>query len=403
MNALIAIVGCGPAGSATALELLNLGVDPGDILMLDRATFPRPKLCGGGVTWRGTQTLIELLGAQPTGGSATQGLVLSCEHVGSLTIREPGPQWLYDRAHIDNLLLEACRARGIRILEATPLTDFHERVDGWELKAGHSTLRSRWLVGADGAGGSVRRLAGLSGGHTGRLVEAVYEPVGHEPDPDWLQFSFDPLLENIRGYGWIFPYPLPDGQMYWKLGIMDGVGKTPGKALRDWTARFAQRSGFRMLDDRIHGWPERYFSRHARAHRPGLILVGESWGIDALLGEGIAPSLAMGRYGARRLREVLDNGRFVIGDYEKRFLFTEEGWNLYFHEFLAQRLYGQGSLRWLNVLLNSPRLRDLGATGRAAYGRLARNWRPMLAALGGHVLRHGLPLPDLPDSAHAPA
>ena len=69
------------------------------------------------------------------------------------------------------------------------------------------------------------------------------------------------------------------------------------------------RFGFRLVDDKIGGWPERYFERSAKAHRPGLILVGESWGIDPLLGEGIAPSLEMARYAAGRLKGALDAGK----------------------------------------------------------------------------------------------
>lgn len=47
----IIIVGAGPAGCATALELAKL--DPSlapRVLLLDKAIFPRVKLCAGGVT-----------------------------------------------------------------------------------------------------------------------------------------------------------------------------------------------------------------------------------------------------------------------------------------------------------------------------------------------------------------
>lgn len=46
----VAILGGGPAGSALALNLVRLGVDPGDLVILDKARFPRPKLCGGALT-----------------------------------------------------------------------------------------------------------------------------------------------------------------------------------------------------------------------------------------------------------------------------------------------------------------------------------------------------------------
>ena len=44
----IAILGAGPGGTGMALELVRSGVDPADLVLIDKARFPRPKLCGGG-------------------------------------------------------------------------------------------------------------------------------------------------------------------------------------------------------------------------------------------------------------------------------------------------------------------------------------------------------------------
>ena len=50
------------------------------------------------------------------------------------------------------------------------------------------------------------------GGIVGRLVEAVYEPEDDNPHrADTLYFDFDPILDGIPGYAWIFPYPKPGG------------------------------------------------------------------------------------------------------------------------------------------------------------------------------------------------
>ncbi len=47
----IIVVGAGPSGSAAALQLANL--DPNlaqRVLLMDKAIFPRPKICAGGLT-----------------------------------------------------------------------------------------------------------------------------------------------------------------------------------------------------------------------------------------------------------------------------------------------------------------------------------------------------------------
>lgn len=64
----VLIADAGPAGMSTALHLCQ--VDPswaGRILVVDKAIFPRPKLCGGGVTQPGADILAGLgLAFEPT-------------------------------------------------------------------------------------------------------------------------------------------------------------------------------------------------------------------------------------------------------------------------------------------------------------------------------------------------
>jgi len=60
------------------------------------------------------------------------------------------------------------------------------------------------------------------------------------------------------------------------------------------------------VSEKIAGWPEHYFGPRVRASHEGLLLIGEAWGIDALLGEGIAPCFAISEYAAKRLKSALD-------------------------------------------------------------------------------------------------
>src|SRR5690606_7441771 len=116
--------------------------------------------------------------------------------------------------------------------------------------------------------GLSRRAAGLRGGITGRLVEAVFEPVSADVRPDTLVFDFDPILDGIPGYAWVFPFPEPARpEGLFKIGIMDGRGRVPGEALRRWIAGYAERLGYRLADTKIHGWPERYFDLGVEGHR----------------------------------------------------------------------------------------------------------------------------------------
>ncbi|MCB9656482.1 MAG: NAD(P)/FAD-dependent oxidoreductase [Sandaracinaceae bacterium] len=404
----IGVIGGGPGGSSFALYLTNLGVDPADITIVDQATFPRPKLCGGGLTNRGTELVQGLLGAQPLGGGETRGLEFRCA-LGAVNITEKGPQWLYDRGRLDNLLLGECKARGVRVIEGARVREIDAQAYDFRIRTGAvgraEHLDFDWLVGADGARGVTGRALGLAPGIVGRLIEAVFEPVSSAHDPSILYFDFDPILDGIPGYAWIFPYPKPDASDatgaggagtgvvpgLFKLGIMDGRGVTPGAELKRWTMAYAERNGFRLVDDKLAGWPEHYYAPSTRAHVPGAILVGEAWGIDPLLGEGIAPALETAAYGATRLREALDGGTRVIRHYERRFKWTLAGRNLWFQAKLANLLYGPNPNRWLRVLFENQTLLRLASGGTEQYGRLAKTLPRLLLGYAGQVLRKGIP------------
>src|SRR6201986_4076315 len=53
----VIVVGAGPGGSSAAYWLANAGLD---VLLLEKSTFPREKVCGDGLTPRGTRALIEM-------------------------------------------------------------------------------------------------------------------------------------------------------------------------------------------------------------------------------------------------------------------------------------------------------------------------------------------------------
>jgi flavin-dependent dehydrogenase len=401
----IGVIGGGPGGSSFALSLTNLGVDPADITIVDQAHFPRPKLCGGGLTHRGTELVHGLLGGQPLGGSETRGLEFRCA-LGAVNVVERGPQWLYDRGRLDNMLLGECKARGVRVIEGERVREVEAQGDGFRLHTGaaggDTALDVGWLVGADGARGVTGRALGLRPGIVGRLIEAVFEPVSSPHDPGILYFDFDPILDGIPGYAWIFPYPKPNTAEggasdvsvlpgLFKLGIMDGRGVTPGAELKRWTMAYAERNGFRLLDDKLSGWPEHYYAPSTRAHVPGAILVGEAWGIDPLLGEGIAPALESAAYGAARLKQALDGGTREIRGYERGFQWSLAGRNLWFQAKLANLLYGKNPNRWLRVLFENDTLLRLAASGEEQYGRLARTLPRLLLGYAGQVLRRGVP------------
>ncbi|MFY8204911.1 MAG: FAD-dependent oxidoreductase, partial [Actinomycetes bacterium] len=58
----VIVVGAGPAGSATAFHLANRGLD---VLMFEKTSFPREKVCGDGLTPRAVKQILDM-GINPT-------------------------------------------------------------------------------------------------------------------------------------------------------------------------------------------------------------------------------------------------------------------------------------------------------------------------------------------------
>lgn len=393
----IAILGGGPAGSALAIGLVGRGVDPSDLLILDKARFPRPKLCGGGVTFRGTEVLARLLGQDaPSLGLVTRELEFTSAAGRAFPVRERGPQWIFDRSVLDAALLGKARALGVEVREATTVTGLEPGVSGWRVRTGDVVETYDWVAGCDGATGLSRRASGLRGGITGRLVEAVFERTSSSARTDTLYFDFDPILDGIPGYAWIFPYadPSAPGTERFKLGVMDGRGRASGEDLRKWTLDYADRQGFRCLEAKVAGFPERYYHPRAESHRPGLVLVGEAFGIDPLLGEGIAPALFHAEHVADHLVRALHRGAPSMPGIDRAFFRSDEGWNLWMQWHLAERLYGRHPLRWLRILFEMNHLRELAGGGEDAYGRLARRIPSLMAHFSWQVMRRGLPAVD---------
>ncbi len=384
----VLVIGGGPSGSAFVMAALRAGIDPSDLLVVDKAKFPRPKLCGGGITVRGTELIGSLFGERPPGVVVTSHLEFR-SRVGRIEVRERGPQWVYDRAELDAWLLGRVRAAGVGVREETTVSALEPGIDRWRVTMGGATQAFLWVIGADGANGLTRRASGLRGGITGRLVEATFELGDADMPRDRLDFDFDPILEGIPGYAWVFPSC--HGERLFQIGVMDGRGRVSGEQLRAYTERYAARLGFKSVGSKILGWPERYWDVGARAHRPGLVLVGEAHGIDALLGEGIAPSMFSAVFAAERVREALDRSEDRIPLYESRFAASVEGRNLWFQARLADRLYGRHPFRWLRVLFEMEQLRLLAGAGGDAYGRLVGHMPALVASYAMQVARDGLP------------
>src|SRR4051794_310524 len=160
----VAVVGGGPAGSAAAITLARAGRD---VVLVDKAQFPRDKCCGDGLT-AGALRLLEELGLQPAA-------VESWLQVDDVIVRSPsGHQVVFPlprdggvfaavarRIDFDSALLDVARDAGVKVLDGHALVGARSERDRVVLDVDSTgPIQARYAIGADGMWSPLRKALG---------------------------------------------------------------------------------------------------------------------------------------------------------------------------------------------------------------------------------------------------
>src|SRR5450631_4442953 len=227
----VIIVGAGPSGSATAAYLAMAGLD---VLVLEKAAFPREKVCGDGLTPRAVRELITLGIPTPAedGWIKNHGLRIVG---GGIRLQLPWPDLasfppyglVRTRKDFDEILAKHAVKHGARLRESTNVTDpiLDQRtgaIIGVRAKAmdadGHPsgedlTFHAPLVVAADG--NSSRLSMSMNRPKRddrpmGVAVRTYYTSPRHDDDylESWLELWSKDAQTGKRvllpGYGWIF-------------------------------------------------------------------------------------------------------------------------------------------------------------------------------------------------------
>ena len=328
MNVDVAIVGAGPAGSAAATVLARAGRS---VLLIDKATFPRDKCCGDGLT-AGALRRLEALGLDPADVPSWEwvdDVMLVGPKGRPITFPLPRAQGHFSavasRVDLDSALVNLAVSAGAIPRFGVSVTAAVQHRSSVVLTVGDSLVSAQHVLAADGMWSSMRKF--LSVGASSAVSTASSRATSSAPEPrtpylgEWhamrqyygnvhteasrkLWIWFEPDI--IPGYVWCFP--LADGRVNLGFGIERSTAvKT--KTMKALWASLADRPHIRAVlgadavaEDEMKAWPIPADISHASLSDGRVLFIGDAArACDVLTGEGIGQAIQTGSYAAEAI------------------------------------------------------------------------------------------------------
>ncbi len=330
----VIVVGAGPAGASAAYHLAEAGVD---VLLLEKSSFPRDKVCGDGLTPRAVRQLIGMgFDLDAPGWQKNKGLrIVGAGHSLELPWPDlasfPNYGMVRSRMDFDELLARHAEKAGARLMERTavtgPVVDPKSgRVTGVTAKpvddrgrrtGDEVTYSAPVVIACDGVSARLALALGIERRENrpmGVAVRTYYTTPRHDDEwmESWLElWDGEPGRSNLLpGYGWIFP--LGDGTANVGLGILNTSSAFQNVDYKDvlakWLANTPEEWGFReenQIGKVASAALPMGFNRKPHYTR-GVLLSGDSGGmVNPFNGEGIDYAMESGEIAARTVVQAL--------------------------------------------------------------------------------------------------
>lgn len=342
------IAGAGPSGCAAALQLTKLDPDlASSVLLLEKAVFPRPKLCAGAVSTEGA-LVLEQLGVAFDVPAVRIHLTKMLLPTGYLTFQQANHFRVVSREQFDHRLFQAVQERGVVTREGEAVENVVDADDEVVVQTTKDEYRAKILIAADGANSTVRGRLGLS--RVGRIMVGleIHAPLADASIPglvdNTILLDFEPLSQNLPGYCWVFP-TVNEGPPVLSLGILaapfnSGKVATVKDVFGDWLNGL----GLNLGAFELKAHPALRYERRASCSHHRVLFVGDAAGLEPLFGEGIASALGLGTIAAQFAFEAILNNDFSFSSYEKRIRKSSIGSMMRRRNMVAKRIYSQPRL-----------------------------------------------------------
>lgn len=336
MHAPVLILGGGPGGCSAALQLAKRGVEA---VLVEKAVFPRDKVCGDALSGKVMRTLErlapELVDRVKIDAHRMPSWGVTFVAPGGKALRVPfsretgigeAPGAILPRLDFDDILFQRVKtAPGISVLEGTAAKAFERIKDGWlvalegvdrsSMTDQRTSITTPLILDASGANSHfARHVAGLGmePRHHAAGVRAYYSNVKGLDADGFIELIF--LKELLPGYLWVFP--LPNGRANVGLGLRSDVVRKRKADLKKLLLKLLaehpslkERFAHATLDGPVQGMGLPLASKRRPLSGDGYLLIGDAGHlIDPFTGEGISHAMISGMHAADVAAEMLERG-----------------------------------------------------------------------------------------------
>ena len=320
------IVGAGPAGATAAYNLAKTGKS---VLVIDKASFPRYKPCGGGVSPAIAQW-FDFDFAPVINNTVTQ-VKYTWKFDDPIEVELQGvtPMWMVRRDQFDNFLLKQALTIGAELKDNTTVTAIDLQGDNWQVKTTNGTFSASYLIAADGAKGSMADWLGF--GKQQEVMAASLEiPIEVAENSRHMAYFDFGSLKN----GFMWNFPKTDGYSFSGAFVRNRKGKA--QELKKQLTNYANKFGLDLSNGKYTEYSLNLWQENQPLHTNRALIAGEAAGIvDPLIGEGIRPAIFTGMKAAESVANALAGNQDALAQYTET---VNQQWGA--DLVLAQRLAG---------------------------------------------------------------
>ena len=312
------VVGMGPAGATAAYQLSKAGLS---VLGLDKATHPRYKVCGGGLSARIDRILEE--DYRSVVEHTVYGIQFSYRGADPFFLDSSSPiAYMVMRDRFDHFLLEKARRVGSEVHENEPMTSCRQLPDGIEVTTNRGRYLAKVLIGADGANSLVAQQL-FPGRRSRRMATLESEiPIGTVPHYPGAGRALIDIGATPAGYAWIFP---KQERLSVGVGDLRGGLASPKKIFDQFVRDEKGLAPWKVPQPVGHPLPVFSEDNLAKEDRESVglvsgqtLLVGDAAHlIDPLFGEGIYYAVRSGQLAAESILNQVNDRRRSLADYEE--------------------------------------------------------------------------------------